>query len=59
MPETDRVTFSQYYRNRAKACREAGNSFRDPRARAKMFELAIDYEAKAKESQADEYVTLD
>ena len=55
MSETERVTFSQYYRNRAKSCREAGGSFRDPQARAKMFKLAMDYDLKAKEAEADEY----
>jgi hypothetical protein len=59
MSKTEPVTFSQYYRTRAKSCREAGSSFRDPQARAKMFKLAIDYDLKAKEAEADEYATLD
>ena len=59
MSKTESITFSQYYSNRAKACREAGSSFRDPQARAKMFELAMDYDLKAKEAEADEYATFD
>ena len=54
MSETKTETFSQYYRTRAKECRESGSSLRDPRARADMFKLAIDYDLKAKEAEANE-----
>ena len=54
MPETESATFSHYYRTRAKECRERGSSFRDPQRRAEMFKLAIDYDLKAQEAQADE-----
>jgi hypothetical protein len=55
MPETKTDTFSQYYRIRASECRETGSLFRDPQARAKMFKLAIDYDLKAKEAEANEH----
>jgi len=51
------ITLSQYYRTRAKDCRERGSSFRDPQARAEMFKLAIDYDLKAKEAEANEHAT--
>jgi hypothetical protein len=54
MSETETATFSQYYRTRAKECRERGSSLRDPKVRAEMFNLAIDYDLKAKEVEADE-----
>jgi hypothetical protein len=54
MSETKTETFSQYYRTRAKECRESGSSLRDPRARADMFKLAIEYDLKAKEAEANE-----
>jgi len=57
MSETKTDTFSQYYRNRAKECREMGSLFRDPQARAKMFKLAIDYDIKAKEAESNERET--
>lgn len=34
-----------------------GSLFRDPQARAKMFKLAIDYDIKAKEAEANERET--
>jgi len=57
MSETKADTFSQYYRTRAKECRESGSSFRDARARADMFKLAIEYDLKAKEAEATEHET--
>jgi hypothetical protein len=57
MSETKTDTFSQYYRTRAKECRESGSSFRDPQARADMFKLAIEYDLKAKEAEANEDAT--
>src|SRR5262245_10484477 len=57
MSETKTGTFSQYYRVRANECRETGSLFRDPQARAKMFKLALDYDLKAKEAEANEHET--
>ena len=57
MTETETITFSQYYRTRANECRARGSSFRDPQARAEMFKLAIDYDLKAKEAEANEHAT--
>lgn len=54
MSETKTATFSQYYRARAKECRERGSLVRDPKVRAEIFKLAIDYDLKAKEAEADE-----
>jgi hypothetical protein len=57
MSETTTDTFGQYYRTRAKECRESGSSLRDPQASADMFKLAIEYDLKAKEAEANEHAT--
>jgi hypothetical protein len=57
MSETKTDTFSQYYRTRAKECRGSGSSFLDPQKRADMFKLAIEYDLKAKEAEANEHAT--
>ena len=38
---------SQRYRARAEECRTQAASFRDPKARTQMLQLAADYERKA------------
>ena len=54
--EAKTITFSQYYRTRAKECRARGNLLRDPVIRAEMFKLAIEYDFKAKEAEAADCV---
>jgi hypothetical protein len=40
-------TVSQQYRTRAIECRTKAQTFRDPKARARMLEVAAEYERKA------------
>jgi hypothetical protein len=45
---------SQRYRVRAEECRIQAESFRDPKARTQMLQLAADYERKAVQAEAFE-----
>jgi hypothetical protein len=45
---------SQRYRARAEECRIQAESFRDPKARTQMLQLAADYERKAVQAEAFE-----
>jgi hypothetical protein len=40
-------SLSQQYRARAEECRTKAQMFRDPKARARMLDLASEYERKA------------
>ena len=45
---------SQQYRTRAIECRTKAQMFRDPKARARMLEVAAEYERKADQAEARE-----
>jgi hypothetical protein len=45
-------TVSQQYRTRAIECRTKAQTFRDPKARARMLEVAAEYERKADQAEA-------
>jgi hypothetical protein len=47
-------SLSQQYRARAEECRTKAQMFRDPKARARMLDLAAEYERKAKQAEASE-----
>jgi hypothetical protein len=40
-------SLSQQYRARAEQCRTRAQTFRDPKARARMLDVAAEYERKA------------
>jgi hypothetical protein len=44
-------TLSQQYRTRAEACRSKAQTFRDPKARTRMLDLASEYERKAEQAE--------
>jgi hypothetical protein len=44
----------QKYRACAKECRRQAQSFRDPKARTRMFQIAADYDRKARQAEAFE-----
>ena len=43
------TSLSQQYRARAEECRTKAQTFRDPKARARMLDVAAEYERKAKQ----------
>jgi len=43
---------SQEYRKRAEECRRKAETFRDPKARARMLDVAAEYERKSKQAEA-------
>jgi hypothetical protein len=45
---------SQKYRACAKECRRQAQSFRDPKIRTRMFQIAADYDRKARQAEAFE-----
>jgi hypothetical protein len=45
-------SLSQVYRARAEECRTKAQMFRDPKARARMLDLASEYERKANQAEA-------
>jgi hypothetical protein len=45
-------SLSQQYRARAEECRTKAQMFRDPKARARMLDLASEYERKANQAEA-------
>ena len=45
-------SLSQQYRARAEECRAKAQMFRDPKARARMLDLASEYERKANQAEA-------
>jgi hypothetical protein len=47
-------TLNQQYRMRAEECRRRAATFRDPKARLRMLDLASEYESKAKQAEARE-----
>jgi hypothetical protein len=47
-------SLSQQYRARAEECRTRAQAFRDPKARARMLDVAAEYERKAKQAEASE-----
>ena len=47
-------SLSQQYRARAEECRAKAQTFRDPKARARMLDIAAEYERKAKQAEASE-----
>jgi hypothetical protein len=47
-------SLSQQYRARAEECRTKAQMFRNPKARARMLDLASEYERKAKQAEASE-----
>lgn len=47
-------SLSQQYRARAEQCRAKAQTFRDPKARAPMLDVAAEYERKAKQAEASE-----
>ena len=51
MPPTTPIPASQRYRARAEECRLKAQSFRDPKARAQMLQLAADYDRKAVQAE--------
>ena len=54
MPDRAPNPASQRYRARAEECRIQAESFRDPKARTQMLQLAADYERKAVRAEAFE-----
>jgi hypothetical protein len=54
VPPATPVPASQRYRARADECRLKARSFRDPKARAQMLNLAADYDRKAVQAEAFE-----
>ena len=56
MPKSGQTSesLSQQYRARAEQCRTKAQMFRDLKARARMLELAAEYERKAKQAEASE-----
>ena len=51
-------SLSQQYRARAEECRIRAQAFRDPKARARMLDVAAEYERKAKQAEASEFKNL-
>jgi hypothetical protein len=47
-------TLSQQYRSRAKICRTTAEFLLNPKSRDWMLEVAVEYERKAKQAEADE-----
>jgi len=45
---------SQQYRTRAEECRRKAETFRDPKARARMLDVAAEYDRKAEQAEASE-----
>jgi hypothetical protein len=43
---------SQEYRRRAEECRSKAQTFRDPKARARMLDVAAEYERKSRQAEA-------
>ena len=54
MSERTPIPVSQRYRARAEECRIQAESFRDPKARIQMLQLAADYDRKAVQAEAIE-----
>jgi hypothetical protein len=54
MSERPPIPANQIYRARAEECRLKAQSFRDPKARTQMLQLAADYERKAVQAEAFE-----
>ena len=54
VPPTPPIPASQRYRARAEECRLKAQSFRDPKARAQMLQLAADYDRKAVQAETFE-----
>jgi hypothetical protein len=52
MSERARTPASQAYRTRAEECRNKAHSYRNPKARTQMLQLAAEYDRKA--AQAEE-----
>jgi hypothetical protein len=52
MSEHAPILPSQRYRARADECRIKAQSFRDPKARTQMLQLAADYDRKAVQAEA-------
>jgi len=46
------LPLSQEYRRRAEECRSKGQTFRDPKARARMLDLASEYDRKSRQAEA-------
>jgi hypothetical protein len=47
-------SLSHQYRTRGEECRRKAEAFRDPKARARMLEVAAEYERKAKQAEVAE-----
>ena len=54
MSERTPILSSQRYRARAEECRIQGESFRGPKARTQMLQLAANYDRKAVQAEAIE-----
>ena len=54
MSEHTPIPVSQRYRARAEECQIQAESFRDPKARTQMLQLAADYDRKAVQAEAIE-----
>jgi len=52
MSERAPIPANQRYRARAEQCRAQAKSFRDPKARTQMLQLAADYDRKAVQADA-------
>lgn len=46
------TSLGQQYRARAEECRTKAQTFRDPKARARMLDVAAEYERKAEQADA-------
>ena len=54
MSERAPTSASQRYRTHAEECRNKAHSYRDPKARTQMLQLAADYDRKAEQVEAIE-----
>jgi hypothetical protein len=59
MSERASIPASQRYRARAEECRIQAESFRDPKARTQMLQLAANYDRKAVQAEAFEIADSD
>jgi hypothetical protein len=46
---------SQEYRRRSEECRSKAQTFRDPKARARMLNVASEYDRKSRQAEALEH----
>ena len=51
---TTSESLGQQYRAQAEQCRARAQTFVDPKARARMLDVAAEYERKAKQAEASE-----